>query len=149
MERSEEVRISLDRLFSRDTVTVKPEWLTYPQLRAEQDRLAALPPPTPDKAREQARDEMKLKLIVQEKFNLSLAVFSFALIGVPLGIKVSRRETSANLGLALLLVLGYYLITVIVKWLDQRPEYRPDLLFWLPNVIFLALAVRLFRRMDR
>ena len=79
---------------------------------------------------------------------LSLVV-SFALIGVPLGIKISRRETSANLGLALVLVLGYYLLTVMVKWLDRHPEFRPDLLLWLPNLAFLALGIWLFSRIDR
>ena len=29
-----------------------------------------------------------------------------------------------------------------MKWLDQRPELRPDLLLWLPNVIFIALAFK-------
>ena len=88
-------------------------------------------------------------LIVQDKINLSLAVFSFALLGVPLGIKVSRRETSANLGLALILVLGFYVLTVMVKSLDKHPAYRPDLLIWLPNVLFIGLAIWLFTRIER
>ncbi len=149
VEKTEELRISLDRLFNRDSVHVKPEWLTYPELRADQAKQAAQRATTRDELRDQARSVMKFELIVQEKFNLSLAVFSFALIGVPLGIKVSRRETSANLGIALVLVLGYYVLTVMVKWLDRHPEYRPDLLFWLPNVVFLCLGVSMLRRIDR
>jgi lipopolysaccharide export system permease protein len=86
---------------------------------------------------------------VQDKINTALAVFSLALIGVPLGIKVSRRETSANLGVAVLLALGYYMMTVMVGWLDNHPEYRPDLLLWLPNAILLALGAWLFSRIDR
>lgn len=144
VERAEEVHIPMHRLFSAEGIRLKTEWLTYGELRASQARLAAQPP-----TKESAREALKIELIVQEKFNLSLAVFSFALLGVPLGIKVSRRETSANLGIALVLVLGYYFLTVMVKWLDQNPEYRPELLFWLPNVIFLALGISLFRRIDR
>ena len=87
---------------------------------------------------------MKLAIVFHDKVNLAIAVFSFALIGVPLGIRISRRETSANLGLALGLVLSYYVLTVMVKWLDRHPEYRPDLLLWLPNVLFLALGVWLY-----
>jgi len=147
--RAEEVRISLDRYFGRDLERMKDDWLTYDQLRAKQALLAAAPPPPPERSKEHARERMKVDLIVQEKFNLSLAVFSFALVGVPLGIKVSRRETSANLGLALVLVLGYYLVTVVVKWLDRHPEYRPDLLLWVPNILFIALGVWLFSRIDR
>jgi lipopolysaccharide export system permease protein len=62
---------------------------------------------------------------------------------------VSRRETSANLGVAVMLALGYYLLITAVGWLDRHPEYRPDLLMWLPNAIFLGLGVWLFRRIDR
>jgi lipopolysaccharide export system permease protein len=149
VEMAADVRISMNRIFETDPVNVKTEWLTYAELRAEQARLASQPRTSPEDARTQGRDILKAELIVQEKFNLSLAVFSFALLGVPLGIKVSRRETSANLGVALLLVLGYYFLTVMVKWLDQHPEYRPELLFWLPNVIFLSLGLWLLIRIDR
>jgi lipopolysaccharide export system permease protein len=148
LDQIQEVRISLDRYFGRNLERMKQDWLTYDQLRTEQARLAS-ETPSGDQVAEHARAKMKIALILQEKFNLSLAVFSFALIGVPLGIKVSRRETSANLGLALVLVLGFYLLTVAVKWLDRRPEFRPDLLLWLPNILFIGLAVWLFTRIDR
>jgi lipopolysaccharide export system permease protein len=148
VEKAEEVRLSLDRYFGRSSVHVKQEWLTYGELRAEQARLAAEPVP-PGGAKQHIRDQMKTALVMQDKFNLSLAVFSFAFVAVPLGIKVSRRETSANLGVSVLLVLGYYLLTTMVKWLDAHPEYRPDLLLWVPNLIFLGLGVWLIRRIEK
>jgi lipopolysaccharide export system permease protein len=37
----------------------------------------------------------------------------------------------------------------MVKWLDRHPEYRPDLLLWLPNLLFLALGVWLFTRIEQ
>jgi lipopolysaccharide export system permease protein len=122
-------------------------WLCV--LAADRGRRAAEPLERPFLINLAARNRLKLDVTLQEKFNLSLAVFSFAMIGVPLGIKISRRETSANLGLALLLVLGYYMLTVMVKWLDQHPEYRPDLLLWVPNLLFIALGAWLFSRIDR
>lgn len=147
--KAEEVRLSLDRYLGQSLVRIKQEWYTFAQLREEQRRLATEVTTSPAAAEQNARDRMKTELVVQEKFNMSMAVFSFALIGVPLGIKVSRRETSANLGLALVLVLGYYMATVMVKWLDRHPEYRPDMLLWLPNLFFVGLALWLFRRIDR
>ena len=141
--------ISVARYLSRSAFRLKDDWLTFDELRARRRELELQPLAPPDKRKEQARERTKFAIIYHDKINLSLAVFSFALIGVPLGIKVSRRETSANLGLALLLVLGYYLMTVVIKWLDRHPEYHPDLLLWLPNVIFIALGVWLFRRIDR
>lgn len=144
----EAARLPLDRFFGHGGVRVKPEWLTLGQLEEERARVAQLKP-SPEEARQFARDRMKLELIYQDKFNTALAVFSLALVGVPLGIKVSRRETSANFGVALLLTLGYYLLTVAVKALDRHPEYRPDLLLWVPNLILIAVGLWLFRRIDR
>ncbi len=148
VERFEEIRISLDRYLGQNLVRMKQEWLTYDELRAAQARHAAALP-APEKRAEHARQQMKFALIVQEKLSLAAAVFSFALLGVPLGIKVSRRETSANLGLALLLVLGFYVLTVAIKWLDRHPAWRPDLLIWLPNALFLGLGLWLFTRLER
>jgi lipopolysaccharide export system permease protein len=146
-EKVEEVRLPLERYFGHDGPRVKREWLTYDELQAERTRLAQ-EVPAPEKAKAAREEEMKLAIVYHDKVNLALAVFSFALIGVPLGIRVSRRETSANLGLALSLVLSYYMLTVMVKWLDRHPEYRPDLLLWLPNLIFLVLGVWMFTRIE-
>lgn len=147
-DKSEPQRLSLASLFGPPVVRQKLQWMTYAELRKEETRVAALPF-TPATATEHARAVMKVRLTVQEKFNTALAILSFALIGVPLGIKVSRRETSANLGVAVLLALGYYMLTVAVSWLDRHPEYHPDLLFWLPNAVFLSLGVWLFLRIER
>jgi len=92
---------------------------------------------------------MELRLVIQEKQQNALAILSFALIGIPLGIRVSRRETSANLGVAVALSLGYYFLTVAINWLDRSPELRPDLLLWLPNLLCIGLAALLFRRIGQ
>jgi lipopolysaccharide export system permease protein len=149
-EQSEPIRLSLDRFFRAGGVHLKQEWLTYDELQAERARLAKEPMPAdPAAAKDAAKGRMKLELIYQDKFNTALAVLSLALIGVPLGIKVSRRETSANFAVALGLTLSYYLMTVAVKVLDRHPEYRPDLLLWLPNLILLAFGVWLFSRIEK
>jgi lipopolysaccharide export system permease protein len=150
-ERSAPIRLSLDRFFGRSSgVHVKQEWMTYGELRQERARVAALRvPEDPAAARQASHDRMKLELVYQDKYNTSLAVLSLALIGVPLGIKVSRRETSANFAVAVGLTLIYYLMTVSVKVLDRHPEFRPDLLLWLPNLILLSLGVWLMVRIDR
>lgn len=148
VDKIEEVRLSLDRYFGKSAEKMKDDWLTYDGLKAKRARLAAAAVP-PEKTKEHARAQIKLALIFHEKWNLALAVFSFALIGVPLGIKVSRRETSANLGVALALVIGFYLLTAAVKSLDRHPEYHPEILLWVPNALFLGLGVWLFSRIDR
>jgi lipopolysaccharide export system permease protein len=148
-ENSAPQHLPLERVFGRaGTKQKKPMWMTYSELRAEQARIDAITVPAAQE-KQKARDRMKISLTIADKFNTALAVLSFALIGVPLGIKVSRRETSANLGVAVLLALGYYFLTVMVNWIDRHPEYRPDLLLCLPNLIFIVIGVWLFRRIER
>jgi lipopolysaccharide export system permease protein len=147
-EKSESVHLSLEKIFGRKQREKKLREMTFEELHAEETRVAALPYDAAG-AKEHARGVMKVRLARTEKLNTALAVLSFALIGVPLGIRVSRRETSANLGLAVLLALGYYMLTVMVSWLDRHPEYHPDLLLWLPNLIFIALGAWLFTRIER
>jgi len=144
------LRLSLKRLFGPIVVHRKLQWYTFPQLMAEWRRLAPPGPGATAAARAaQAEQRMRVQLTIQDKFTTAFAVFTFALMGVPLAIKVSRRETSANLGVALALAMTYYFLTVIVGWLEDRPALRPDLLIWLPNLIFLAAGLWLFWRTDR
>jgi lipopolysaccharide export system permease protein len=142
------IHLSLARYLGTAAVHQKLDWMTYGELEAEKARVEAEPVPKGGE-RQHGQDVMKVALTIQEKINLSLAIFSFALVGIPLGIRVSRRETSANLGLAVTMALGYYFLTVMVGWLDRHPEYRPDLLLWIPNLLFLGIGVWLFRRLDR
>ncbi len=146
--RVDPIRLSLARYFGVESVHQKLQWMTYAELTAEKARLEREPVP-PDGARQRERDIMKVKLTIQDKINMALAIFTFAFAGVPLGIKVSRRETSANLGVAVLLALAYYFLIVVVGWMDQHPEYHPDLLLWVPNLVFLVLGLWLLRRLDR
>jgi lipopolysaccharide export system permease protein len=143
------IAFPLDKVFNRDHgFRRKLPWMTLDELLDERARLIAQHV-APAEARDHARDIMKVQLTLSDKTNTALAVLSFALLGVPLGIKVSRRETSANLGVAVLLVLCYYFFTVMIGWLDRHPEYHPDLLLWLPNLVFIGFGIWLFRRMDR
>ncbi len=146
-EKLEPFHLSLDKIFNRTSRQKKLREMTYTELDNEEARVAALPFAA-NEQRTHDTDVMKVRLARAEKFNTALAVLSFALIGVPLGIRVSRRETTANLGVAVLLAVGYYFLTVMVGWLDRHPEYHPDLLLWVPNLLYLALGIRLFRRLE-
>ncbi len=147
-DRWEEVRLPLNRLLNHGGARQKLRWMTYGELRDREEALAAEHPAPADR-KEHARQEMDVAFAIQEKFNTAFAVLSFALAGVSLGITISRRETSANLGVAVLIALGYYFLTVAIGWLDRQPQLRPDLLLWLPNIAIVAIAVLLLRRIDR
>ncbi len=85
-------------------------------------------------------------LEIQKNAVMSFATLSLVLIAIPLGIRLSRAETSANLVLAIALALSFYFIVMAISWLETSPQYRPDMLVWLPHVVFQGLAVILLRR---
>jgi lipopolysaccharide export system permease protein len=143
-----DIRLSLSRYFGAVAVHQKLQWMTYDELKAERRRVENLPI-TPGGEKKHALDIMAVRLALQDKFNMALSIFSFAFIGIPLGIKVSRKETSANLGVAVLLSLAYYFLIVVVGWMDQHPNYRPDLLLWVPNLVLLSFGGWLLFRLDR
>ncbi len=139
--------LPLDRVTGARTPRTKLKWQTWEQLLAEWRRLGQPDPAVSAAERERLR--MKVQIVLQEKASMAFSVLSFALLAIPLGIKVSRKETSANLGIALALAMGYYFSTIVVGWFDNKPEFRPDLLMWVPNLAFQALGIWMFRKVDR
>jgi len=139
--------LPLDRVTGGSAVRTKLKWMTLAQLLDEWRRLARPDPTRPDEERK--RELMRVQVTIHEKFATAFAVLAFTVIAIPLGIRVSRKETSANLGLALVLVMGYYFATVVAGWFDNKPEFRPDLLMWVPNLGFQALGAWLFYKVDR
>ncbi len=139
--------LSLDKISGVPTHKIKTQWLTLSQLLAERQRLMK---PDPNVSLvERDRQRIRVQTVIQEKTATAFSVLSFALIAIPLGIKVSRKETSANLGIALALAMAYYFSTVVVGWFDNKPDFRPDLLMWIPNISFQMLGAWLFYKADR
>ena len=92
---------------------------------------------------------LSLQVHIQKNFALAFSVFSLAVFGVPLAIQVGRKETYANLGIALVIAMTYYFLIIMVSWLEDVPSLRPDLLIWLPNLIFQGVGFWMIYRASR
>jgi lipopolysaccharide export system permease protein len=136
--------------------------MTFCQLRDELRNLEQrvnLPPVVASSAdaRAQMRELKKqrddlvepVRVAMHRQIAFSFACFGFTLVGIPLGIRVHRRETNIGVAIALGLVMIYYGFVLVGQSLSVRPEFAPHLILWLPNFIFQAVGAVLLWRANR
>lgn len=135
--------------------------LTYTQLRDElrvwDERINQAPPDlAPEALRNLKRQLQKwndmaepIRVQMHRQVAFSFACFSFALVGIPLGIRVHRRETNVGVAIALGLVAIYYALIILASAESTRAAWAPHLWMWAPNFVFQAVGVVLLRRVNR
>ncbi|MEZ5275915.1 MAG: LptF/LptG family permease [Opitutaceae bacterium] len=141
------IQLPLRQIFGRQEVKKRIGDMNLPELLAEFRRLGD---PAENLTEAERKDRrMDIRLNIHEDLSLAYSVFSLTLIGIPLGIQVSRKETSANLGVAVVLAMGFYFMMNMAGLLDKFPQYRPDLMLWVPNILFQILGFTLCYRFGR
>ncbi len=153
--------VPLEDLYQKKQGHRKPESFTYDELRddlkAKREQLAAdreeLKTTHDDRLRKAIRNDTAqiaaASTELNKRFSFSLACVTFALIGIPLGITAQRQETTVGFALSLLVALSYFVIIIVVNAFREKAHVHPELLIWLPNVIFLLLGGTLFYRLSR
>jgi lipopolysaccharide export system permease protein len=86
---------------------------------------------------------------ISKRFSFPFSCLAFALIGVPLGVTAHRRETSVGFAMSLIVSVFYFLFIIFANTLRENAKLHPELLVWLPNVLFLVLGAWLFQRLRR
>jgi lipopolysaccharide export system permease protein len=81
-----------------------------------------------------------------KRITLSLSCIAFTLLGIPLGIKAHRKESSIGIALSLLLIMNFYLFIVIAKSMMKTPGLPAHLITWIPVVLSIVAGVWLMRR---
>jgi lipopolysaccharide export system permease protein len=144
--RSEDFKIefAMDKFIGPATAPFKLSLLTLGELLRERD----LNPPNVEHptAKQTAQWRMDVQMQIQRNFAAAFSVIALALFGLPLALRVGRSENFVNLAIALGLALGYYFLLFSLTLLRGHPELRPDLLLWIPNILFESLGIFLLYR---
>lgn len=96
-----------------------------------------------------AQEVCELEVELNSRIALALSPIAFLLLGLPLAIRTSRRETSVGLFLSVILGGVFFLSIVVIESLAIFPAIRPQYLIWLPNLVFQALGATLLYRVSQ
>ncbi|MGQ9524557.1 MAG: LptF/LptG family permease [Armatimonadota bacterium] len=108
----------------------KPENLTFRQLQqliAAQERLGV--------------DTLELQVQLHDKLALPFACLVFALIGAPLGLQRQRGSSAIGLGLSILVIFGFYVVSHYMHILGANGSVSPAVAAWLPNILGMSAGV--------
>ena len=137
---AEEERV-LDRLFR---MKARKEWA---DLDAAASRAAfAADKEAHDVRRSIRRATSKLKVELAKRFVFAAASLCFVLVGIPLGIRAQRKESSVGMAISLAISLGYYLVVMLMLSLQKNYTIHPEWLIGLPVLACFVLAAHFTRK---
>jgi LPS export ABC transporter permease LptF/LPS export ABC transporter permease LptG len=83
------------------------------------------------------------------RFALPTACIVLALVGIPLGLSSKKSGKSGGFVLTIVLVFGYYVVSVIGVSLARQGRVAPWFGAWLADLVFLALGLFLLWQAER
>lgn len=96
--------------------------------------------------REIRRSRSKSKVELSKRFVYAMASICFVLVGVPLGIRAQRRESSIGMAMSLLIAMSYYLVVLLMLSLQKNYSIHPEFIIWAPVGACFALAAYFTRK---
>src|ERR1700731_2312163 len=132
--------ISLQELIEKAKNNRRPNELTLGQLRETLEQ---------QKGKEMLRKRTILRTELSKRFSNALVVVTFVLVGIPLAITAQRRETSIGIAMSICIAFTYFIFVVLTDTMKGKANFHPEILIWLPNVVYLTLGSVLFYRLAK
>jgi lipopolysaccharide export system permease protein len=136
--------LDFKEILKRDKIWIKPSYMTSIQL-IDQIRHVEREFPMLSKSQQESH-RSTLVVEANRRISTAIACFTFMLIGIPLGVKSHRKETSIGMVISLAIVFVYYIFIIIAKAIADQPDLQPNLILWLPMLGAQVLGLLLIRR---
>lgn len=86
------------------------------------------------------------KVELNKRFVFAMASLCFVLIGIPLGIRSQRKESTVGMAISLAVSLGYYVVVILMLSCEKYYVVHPEILIWIPVAACFTLAAWLTRK---
>ncbi len=130
-----ELHVPFGESYNKKDVFIKDKYLPYRALFA---RLAIYMKRGKDAA---GVDATAINVEINQRIALALAPIAFMMLGMPLAIRTSRRETSIGLVLSVALGAIYYGGVLVSDALRYNPHLYPQYVVWIPPLLFQLFGV--------
>ncbi len=91
----------------------------------------------------------RVKTEINYRYSYALASIAFAIIGIPLGIRAHRSEKTIGFLICLALIAIHYALVISVTSFNDVYVIRPDILVWIPDLLFIVIGAALLWRLHR
>jgi len=117
------------------------------ELERQRQVLSKIDDPAAVKHLELVRRELSSHRVeFNKRFVFAMASICFVLIGIPLGIRSQRKESTVGMAISLAVSLGYYVVVILMMSCEAMYRIRPEILIWLPVAVCFGLAVMFTRK---
>lgn len=124
------IRLDLRQMLKKGTINKKPPDMTFRELIGAIQHVRQAFPDIQEK--NVPRMRAKMAVDANQRLALALSCFSFTLLAIPLGIRSHRKESTIGIGIALVLLFFFYMFIILSDAMVDRPEWRPDMIPWIP-----------------
>ena len=138
------VVLDLREMLAKSKINKKPSDMTFPELVGAIQNIRQVFPDIQEESVPRLRAKMAVD--ASQRLALALSCFSFTLMAIPLGMRSHRKESSIGIGMALVLFFLFYLFIIISDAMVDFPEWRPDMIPWIPVLGCQAIGVALLHR---
>lgn len=95
------------------------------------------------------QDTTKQEIELNKRIAFALSPIAFLLLGMPLAIRTSRRETSIGIFISVILAAVYFFSIILFESLDNVTWIYPQYLLWIPNIVFQLIGAIMTYRISQ
>jgi lipopolysaccharide export system permease protein len=94
-------------------------------------------------------DTRQFEMTLQQKYAMPVACLISIFIALPLGVRFGRRGRGVAAMLALLVLLGYWMIMAATNALGKNGAIPPPLAAWIPNLVMCSAGLFMLWKEER